>query len=64
MSVFLPPWSHAPGWQGVHALFEGAPDRRWREDEKRENRIVFIGRNLDAEELRKGFQECLMEPAA
>lgn len=61
MFEVLPTGSRVCGGQGVHALFEGSPDRRWREDEKRENRIVFIGRNLDADELRAGFQECLME---
>lgn len=48
-------------FQGVHALFEGSPDRAWKPDEKRENRIVFIGRNLDAAELRAGFNACLKE---
>eukprot|EP00899_Mesostigma_viride_P009161 jgi/Mesvir1/18246/Mv09522-RA.1 len=49
-------------FQGVHALFEGAPDRAWG-NEPRTSRLVFIGRNLDREELTKSFAECLYEPA-
>lgn len=46
--------------QGVHALFEGSPDRAWEPEETRNNRLVFIGKDLDETALRKGFQECLV----
>ncbi|KAL2652159.1 hypothetical protein R1flu_020287 [Riccia fluitans] len=46
-------------FQGVHALFEGSPDRPWGSHEERVNKIVFIGRELDEDSLRKGFMECL-----
>ena len=46
--------------QGVHALFEGSPDRKWGPEEARVNRIVFIGRNLDKVKLQEGFKECLV----
>ncbi|KAM7266613.1 hypothetical protein ACFE04_004510 [Oxalis oulophora] len=46
-------------FQGVHDLFQGSPDRPWRSDESRINKIVFIGKNLDKEELEKGFKACL-----
>ncbi|GJP44835.1 hypothetical protein CLOM_g4243 [Closterium sp. NIES-68] len=46
-------------FQGVHALFEGSPDRPWGPEEKRSNRIVFIGRNLNETELKEGFKSCL-----
>lgn len=46
-------------FQGVHDLFHGSPDRVWGPDEKRTNKIVFIGKNLDEEALQKGFRECL-----
>ncbi|CAA2959365.1 Hypothetical predicted protein [Olea europaea subsp. europaea] len=42
-------------FQGVHHIFQGSPDRLWRPDEPRINKIVFIGKNLDKEELEKGF---------
>lgn len=46
-------------FQGVHDIFQGSPDRMWRPDEPRVNKIVFIGKNLDAEELQEGFKSCL-----
>ncbi|XP_023527894.1 COBW domain-containing protein 1 [Cucurbita pepo subsp. pepo] len=47
-------------FQGVHDIFQGSPDRLWGPDEPRINKIVFIGKNLDAEELEKGFKACLL----
>jgi len=48
-------------FQGVHMLFDGRPDRPWREGEERTNSLIFIGRNLNREELNKGFEACLAE---
>jgi G3E family GTPase len=45
-------------FQGVHMMFEGRPDRPWQEGEDRTNRIVFIGRKLEASELREGLRSC------
>jgi G3E family GTPase len=45
-------------FQGIHMLFEGRPDQPWG-TRKRENQLVFIGRNLDREELVAGFRACL-----
>ncbi|XP_077237995.1 plastid transcriptionally active 17 [Tasmannia lanceolata] len=47
-------------FQGVHDIFQGSPDRLWGPDEQRINKIVFIGKNLDAEALKKGFKACLV----
>ncbi|CAM8880424.1 unnamed protein product [Rhodiola kirilowii] len=47
-------------FQGVHDIFQGSPDRLWGPDEARINKIVFIGKNLDAQELEKGFKSCLL----
>ncbi|XP_078430641.1 plastid transcriptionally active 17 [Wolffia australiana] len=47
-------------FQGVHDIFQGSPDRPWGEGEARTNKLVFIGRNLNAEELEKGFMSCLI----
>jgi G3E family GTPase len=44
--------------QGVHMIMEGDHQRPWREDEKHERRLVFIGRDLDEERLRKSFEAC------
>ena len=46
--------------QGVHDIFQGSPDRLWGPNEPRTNKIVFIGKNLDAQELEKGFKGCLL----
>lgn len=45
-------------FQGVHMLFEGRPERPWGK-ERRRNQLVFIGRNLDAQQMRQGFAACL-----
>jgi G3E family GTPase len=44
--------------QGVHMIIEGDTQRDWREDEKRLSRLVFIGRDLDREELEAAFAKC------
>jgi G3E family GTPase len=45
--------------QGVHMIVEGNHQRKWRADEKRDSRLVFIGRNLDEKALKAGFESCL-----
>jgi len=47
-------------FQGVHMLFEGTRDRRWKPSETRKNELVFIGRNLDETQLREDFRACLV----
>jgi G3E family GTPase len=46
-------------FQGVHMLLDGRPGRPWKPGEPKMNELVFIGRNLNHEELEKGFQACL-----
>ena len=46
-------------FQGVHMLFDGQTGRPWRDDEERENQLVFIGRDLDRAELTEGLRACL-----
>lgn len=45
-------------FQGVHMLFDGRPDQPWN-GQSRENRLIFIGRNLDRAALNEGFSACL-----
>ena len=45
--------------QGVHMIVEGDHQRPWHDDEKRETRLVFIGRNLDQEKIERSFQACV-----
>jgi len=46
-------------FQGVHMLFDGRPDREWGK-ELRRNMLVFIGRNLNREQLIADFRACLV----
>jgi G3E family GTPase len=46
-------------FQGVHMILDGDHQRPWKEDEKRESRIVFIGRNLPEEKISEGFKSCI-----
>jgi hypothetical protein len=51
-------------FQGVHMLFAGNFSKDigiWKDDEKRECRFVFIGRDLDHEALQNGLMECRAE---
>jgi len=51
-------------FQGVHMLFGGGFNSEvapWKEGETRECRFVFIGRNLDHEELQQGLMDCKAE---
>ena len=51
-------------FQGVHMLFGGNFSRDiglWKQNEKRECRFVFIGRDLDHEALQSGLMECIAE---
>ncbi len=44
--------------QGVHMIVEGDHQRAWKDGEKHESRLVFIGRELDAEKLKRTFEAC------
>lgn len=46
--------------QGVHMMMEGSNLSPWKEGQKRQSRLVFIGRNLNENELRLGFQACVI----
>jgi G3E family GTPase len=46
-------------FQGVHMILDGDHQRKWRDDEKRDSRIVFIGRHLPEEKIRSGFESCI-----
>ena len=44
--------------QGVHMLLEGDRQRPWKRNEKRQSRLVFIGRGLPKHVLKQGFEAC------
>jgi hypothetical protein len=51
-------------FQGVHMLFSGTFMEEWKPDEKRQTKFVFIGKNLDREEIVNGFLACKVEDEA
>jgi G3E family GTPase len=65
---------HRHVFQGVHMLLSFGSSNEgddgsgylkpWAEGEKRVNKMVFIGRNLDREELEASFAKCLVGGAA
>jgi G3E family GTPase len=52
--------NHRFVFQGVHMLFDGTPGEPWKDGEARRNRMVFIGRNLDRQDLERRFKECII----
>jgi len=48
-------------FQSVHMTVDSGLDRPWAEGEARETRLVFIGRGLDAAELRSELTHCLAD---
>jgi len=47
-------------FQGVHMIFDGNPGSLWRNDEVRQNKIVFIGKKLDRDALDQGLRSCVV----
>jgi len=47
-------------FQGVHMILDGELQRDWKPDEKRESKVVFIGRNLKEDVIRTGFMACVV----
>ena len=46
-------------FQGVHMMLEGDHQRKWKDGEPRESRVVFIGRELPEQLIRDGFADCI-----
>ncbi len=46
-------------FQGVHMMLEGDHQRKWKDGERRESRVVFIGRELPEQAIRDGFESCI-----
>jgi len=47
-------------FQGVHMMLEGDHQRKWKDGEPRESRVVFIGRELPEQAIREGFEHCIV----
>jgi len=46
-------------FQAIHMLFANSQEGAWQEGEERRCKMVFIGKNLDREELTSGFMKCM-----
>lgn len=55
--------SHQIIYQGVNMAFKAERGEPW-EDKKRESVLVFIGKNLPVEEMKKSFKNCLLTKEA
>ncbi|KAK9862132.1 hypothetical protein WJX84_005763 [Apatococcus fuscideae] len=55
-------WEDKFIFQGVHMVFEGCAGKNWEANEKRQSKMVFIGRDLNKEVIREGFEKCRVKP--
>merc|ERR1712046_31411 len=46
-------------FQAIHMLFANSQEGEWQKDEEKRCKMVFIGKNLDREELTTGFMKCI-----
>merc|ERR1712106_208174 len=46
-------------FQAIHMLFANSQEGAWEKGEERRCKMVFIGKNLDREELTSGFMKCM-----
>jgi G3E family GTPase len=46
-------------FQGVHMILDGDHQRPWDKNERRDSRIVFIGRSLPDKKIAEGFDTCV-----
>lgn len=45
-------------FQGVHMILDGDLQRDWRDDETRQSKMVFIGRNLNRQDIEAAVEAC------
>merc|ERR1719160_2117774 len=46
-------------FQAIHMLFANSMEGEWEPDEPRRCKMIFIGKNLNREELTNGFMKCM-----
>jgi len=46
-------------YQAIHMLFANSQEGMWEDGEERRCKMIFIGRNLNREELTSGFMACM-----
>merc|ERR1712039_165946 len=47
-------------YQGVHMNLSSSFDEPWGNDERRDSKLVFIGKNLDKDAIVTKFRECVL----
>merc|ERR1719277_450105 len=50
-------------FQAIHMLFANSMEGSWAEGEEKRCKMVFIGKNLNREELTAGFMKCMAKVA-
>jgi len=51
-------------FQGVHMVFDGSQGSVWGVNDKKINKLVFIGVNLNKEQLEAGLKSCLADASS
>jgi G3E family GTPase len=51
-------------FQAIHMLFASSMEGSWEPNEEKRCKMVFIGKNLDREELTSGFMKCMAKETA
>merc|ERR1711907_535227 len=46
-------------FQAIHMLFANSQGKPWQADEEKRCKMIFIGKNLNREELTNGFMKCM-----
>mmetsp|Transcript_17046 Transcript_17046/g.37536 ORF Transcript_17046/g.37536 Transcript_17046/m.37536 type:complete len:132 (+) Transcript_17046:2-397(+) len=46
-------------FQAIHMLFANSQEGAWEDGEERRCKMIFIGKNLNREELTSGFMKCM-----
>merc|ERR1711972_165752 len=46
-------------FQAIHMLFANSQGNPWKDGEERRCKMIFIGKNLNREELTSGFMQCI-----
>lgn len=47
-------------FQAIHMIFSGTSQKAWEPGEERRCKMIFIGKNLDREDLTAGFMKCIV----
>ena len=57
--LWLDGWKHRYVFHAVHMLWSGREDVLWKASDTRKSQLIFIGKNLNRQELTDGFMNCV-----